>query len=110
MATDMEEEIVNEFEVSNPESLDWEKIVHAVIDPLIERPDYVMIRLNPSREKNHINLLIVAEDSDTARLVGKRGTVANALRDVLGIAPKAAGTNERLHIKFESFGDGEEEK
>ena len=23
---------------------------------------------------------------------------------------KAAGTNERLHIKFESFGEGEEEK
>ena len=108
MATELDEEIVSENEVSEPANLDWEKIVHAVIDPLIERPDYVMIRVTPSRERGHIHLLIVAEDSDTARLVGKRGTVANALRDVLGIAPKAAGTNERVHIKFESFGEDDD--
>lgn len=101
------EEYVNENEGLTPTSFDWQKIVHSVIDPLVERPDYVMIRVTPSREKGHINLLIVAEDSDTARLVGKKGTVANALRDVIGIATKAAGSNERVHIKFESFGEGE---
>ena len=107
MARDLEEEFVSETgEILS--SIDWEKVVHAVIDPLIERPDYVMVRVTPSREKGHINLLIVAEDSDTARLVGKRGVVANALRDVIGIATKAAGTNERVHIKFESFGQDAE--
>ena len=31
--------------------------------------------------------------------------VANALREVIGIAGKVDGTNERIHLKFESFGE-----
>ena len=44
-----------------------------------------------------------AEKEDTARLIGHRGIIANALREVVGVAGKSE--NKRVHIKFESFED-----
>lgn len=107
MAEELLDKNVDETVDVADSSIDWEKVIHVIIDPLIERPDHVMITLEPSQDKRNIHLVIVAEDSDTARLVGKHGVIANALRDVIGIAPKACDTNERVFIKFESFGQEE---
>ena len=84
---------------------DYATILHPIIDPLIEKPDNVIIRVLPSSSKRDTNILIVAEPEDTARLIGRKGTVANALREVIGIAGKVDGTNEHIHLKFESFGE-----
>ena len=46
---------------------------------------------------------IAAEKEDTARLIGHKGIIANALREVVGVAGKSE--NKRIHIKFESFED-----
>ena len=107
MAEELLDKNVDETVDAADPTIDWDKVSHAIIDPLIERPDHVMITLEPSQDKRNIHLVIVAEDSDTARLVGKRGVIANALRDVIGVAPKACDTNERVFIKFESFGQEE---
>ena len=88
---------------------DFEAIIHPIIDPLVENPSAIMIRQLPSNGKKDITILIVAEDSDTARLIGKRGAVASALRDVIGIAGKSDDTNVHIHLKFESFNENEEE-
>ena len=86
---------------------DFEALLHPLIDPLIEKPDAVMIRDLPGSTERDVTVLIVAEDDDTARLIGKRGAVANALREAVAIIGKADDTNVRIHLKFESF---EEEK
>ena len=86
---------------------DFEAIIHPIIDPLVENPAVIMIRQLPSNSKKDISILIVAEDADTARLIGKRGAVANALRDVIGVAGKADDSNVRIHLKFESFNEEE---
>ena len=89
-------------------SLDWESLLHPIIDPLVEHPSSVMIRVDPDFNGNNaIRLLIVAEDTDTARLVGKKGAVANALRDVVSMITKIKCDNEKVLLRFESFG-GEE--
>lgn len=85
--------------------IDYEKVVHALIDPLVEKPDTIMVRLLPNESKRDVSLLIVAEDDDTARLIGKRGVVANALREAIGIASKADDSNLRIHLKFESYSE-----
>ena len=87
--------------------IDWETLLHHIIDPLVNHPSSIMIRVDNAHNDNGINLLIVSENSDTARLVGKKGAIANALRDVVGISTKARGTNEHVHLKFESFEDEE---
>jgi len=89
---------------------DYAAILHPIIDPLIEKPESVLIRQVPSTSRRDVTILIVSEPEDTARLIGRHGMVANALREVIGIAGKVDGTNQRIHLKFESFGEegGEE--
>ena len=84
---------------------EYEKILHSIIDPLIEKPESVLIRELPSTSRRDVTILIVSEPEDTARLIGRRGMVANALREVIGIAGKIDGTNQRIHLKFESFNE-----
>ena len=81
--------------------MDYTKIIHAFIDDLLVNKDAVMIRELPSESEKELVLLIVAENDDTARLIGKKGIVANALREVLSIAGKTEGRH--VHLKFESF-------
>ena len=93
---------------------DYEALLHPLIDPLVEHKESIMIRTLPGETDRDVTILIVAEDEDTARLIGKKGAVANALREIVSIAGKADNSNQRIHLKFESFDDnkdsGESEK
>ena len=82
--------------------MDYEKIVHALIDSILEEPESVLIRVSQLDEKN-VDIVIAAEATDTARLIGKRGIIANSLREIISVAGKSETTH--IHIKFESFGD-----
>lgn len=82
--------------------MDYEKIVHALIDSIVEEPDSVLIRVTHPDDKN-VDIIIAAEVADTARLIGKRGIIANSLREIISVAGKSENTH--VHIKFESFGD-----
>lgn len=86
--------------------MDYQALVHTIIDPIISKPDAVLIREQPNSTSKDVTLLIVAESDDTARLIGKRGVVANAIRDVITVAGKLEGIH--VHLKFESF-EGKEE-
>ncbi len=88
---------------------DYAALLHPIIDPLVERPDAIMIRELPGGNDRDVTVLVIAEDADTARLIGKHGAVANALREVIGIATKADDTNTRIHLKFESFDEEKED-
>ncbi len=81
--------------------MDYEKIIHAFVDPFIENHDSLMIREMPSESEKEIIILVVANQNDTARLIGRKGVVADALREVVSIAGKLE--NKRIHLKFESF-------
>ena len=85
--------------------VDYEKVIHSLIDPLVEHKDSIMIKELPGSTERDVTILIVAEDADTARLIGKKGSVANALREAVSIAGKANDSNTRIHLKFESFGE-----
>ena len=86
--------------------MDYQSLVHTIIDPIISKPDAVLIREQPNSTPKDVTLLIVAESNDTARLIGKRGVVANAIRDVITVAGKLEGVH--VHLKFESFDTKEE--
>jgi predicted RNA-binding protein YlqC (UPF0109 family) len=90
--------------------IDYEKVIHGLVDPLVEHSDSIMIRELPGSTEKDVSILIAAEDDDTARLIGKKGIVANALREAIGIAGKADNSNVRIHLKFESFGEEGKEK
>lgn len=84
---------------------DFDALLRPLISPLVEKPESIMIRTLPGETKRDVTVLIVAEDDDTARLIGKKGQVANALREVAAIAGKAENSNQHIHLKFESFSE-----
>ena len=83
--------------------MDYENIIHTLIDDIVEDPASVLIRVSEGNTPKDVLIIIVAEKNDTARLIGHKGIIANSLREVVGIAGKSE--NKRIHIKFESFED-----
>ena len=86
--------------------MDYKAIIHALVDSIVEHPESVLIRELPGDSEKDITLLIVTEKEDTARLIGRKGIIANALREMMSIAGKT--DKKRIHLKFESF-DSEED-
>ena len=72
--------------------MDYEKIVKTIIDPIIEDPSSVLLRVN--EEEKDVLIIIAAEKDDTARLIGRKGLIANAIREVVSIA----GKSEEKHV------------
>lgn len=88
--------------------MDYEKIIHTFVDPFVKNKDAIMVREMPSESEKDVTLLIVAENEDVAKMIGKRGVIANALREVISIGGKTEG--KHIHLKFESFDDEKEEE
>ncbi|MCQ2802462.1 MAG: KH domain-containing protein [Bacilli bacterium] len=80
--------------------MDYEKIVHSIIDDIVSEPESVLIRVSEEGTKD-VLVIIAAETDDTARLIGHKGIIANAIREVISVAGKSE--NKRIHVKFESF-------
>ena len=87
--------------------MDYEKIIRTLIDPIVEEPKSVLIRVDEDDNGKDVNILVAAEKEDTARLIGRRGIIANSLREILSVAGKSE--NRRIFLKFESFDDEKED-
>ena len=83
--------------------MDYENIIHKLIDDIVEDPASVLIRVTEGNTAKDVLIIIVAEKNDTARLIGHKGIIANSLREVVGVAGKSE--NKHVHLKFESFED-----
>lgn len=82
--------------------MDYTTLIHTIVDPFLSNKDSLLIREIKNNELgNDITILIVAQNTDIAKLIGKKGCVANAIRDIVSIAGKL--DNKRVHLKFESF-------
>lgn len=81
--------------------MDYQAIIHAFIDDIVDDKEAIMIRELPTQSEKEVSILIAASNNDIARLIGHKGSVATALREVVSIAGKL--NNTRVHLKFESF-------
>ena len=86
--------------------MDYSNIIHTICDPFLHNPDSLIVREAPTSDEKWVTLLIYAEAEDTARLIGKKGAVANALRELISVAGKSE--NKRIFLKFESYGEEKE--
>ena len=86
--------------------MDYSNIIHTICDPFLHIPDSLIVREAPTSDEKSVTLLIYAEAEDTARLIGKKGAVANALRELISVAGKSE--NKRIFLKFESYGEEKE--
>lgn len=84
-----------------------EQLIRDIIDPLVSNKEALMIRQMPSTNENEVFMLIIGESNDIARLIGRGGSVADSIREVVSIAGKL--TDKRIRIKFESFENEQED-
>ena len=87
--------------------VDYEKLIHSLIDEIVDDPKSVLIRISVGSSPKDVEIIVVSEKNDTAKLIGHKGVIANALREVVGVAGKSE--NKRIHLKFESFDEEKED-
>jgi len=81
--------------------IDLEKVLLNIVKPICSEPDSVAVKQMESLNENEILLYVYAPNQDIARLIGKQGSMANSIRQMLQVASKIQ--NKRISIKFESI-------
>lgn len=88
--------------------MDYIEVINHFIKPIVNDFDKVEVKELPSKSnKSHV-FLIRCSDDDIGRLIGRHGTTANALREVVSIAAK--NNNEYVHLKIASISDNVDEE
>ncbi len=79
--------------------MEYEQIILDVISPLIEHSDKISIVLLEQENLRDNSYIVYCTEDDLPRLIGKRGVIASAIRNVVNAAAKLE--NKRIKIKFE---------
>ena len=66
--------------------IDLEKILLNIVKPLCSDSDSVMVKQMESINENELLLYVYASSEDIARLIGKKGSMANSIRQMLQVA------------------------
>ena len=84
---------------------DYEKIIKAAVEPLVDNPESILIRCTDQMESvessRDVHFLIACPDAQLGKLIGRHGSVADSIRTIVNV--KARDDHKRIHIKFESF-------
>ncbi|MDD3923600.1 MAG: KH domain-containing protein [Erysipelotrichaceae bacterium] len=80
---------------------DLTKVLFNLVEPMVDDPTSVSIKELPSLDDSEILLYVYAKSDDIARLIGRQGSMASALRKVMSIASYI--NDRRITIKFESY-------
>ncbi len=80
--------------------MDYIDAIHKFIDPIVTNKEAIVINELPNETEKDRTFQIVCDSEDTGRLIGKHGSVAEAIREVISIIGKTNG--EKVHIKFTS--------
>ena len=78
-----------------------EALVREIVLPMISNKSALMIKTIPGLENQPAEVIVITDKADTARLIGKGGSVANAIRKVVSI--KSRLDNVHVKVKFESY-------
>ncbi len=78
-----------------------EELIRAIVEPIVKDKESLMIKTMPPVEGEPLEIIIISDKADTARLIGKNGIVAEAIREVVSI--KSRLDNIRVRVKFESY-------
>ena len=82
-----------------------DKVLLDLVSPMVEDKDSLTVKEMPSDSDREVVLHVRAKNDDIARLIGRKGSMASALRQVMSVASHT--DDKRVTIKFEEL-DGEE--
>ena len=81
--------------------IDFEKTLLDLVKPMVDDPDSVRVQTMGSINENEIVLYVYAKSEDIARLIGRQGNMASAIRQMMSVSSRL--DNRRVSIKFESY-------
>lgn len=84
--------------------VDYEAVVMNLVRPIVEDQDSLSVKIMPSLDEHEILVYVYANNDDVARLIGRRGNMASAIRHMMSVASRKE-EDKRINIKFESYGD-----
>ncbi|MBQ8479685.1 MAG: KH domain-containing protein [Akkermansia sp.] len=74
------------------------KYLLAVVCPLIKTPDKAQLRVAANEEEKLLRFRLVLEPGDIARIIGRNGMTASAIRSLAKAAGEKAGAKVIVHI------------
>ena len=78
-----------------------DKVLLNLVKPMVEDKESLDVRLMPSLNDKEVLLHVYAKNDDIARLIGRKGSMASALRQVMSVASHS--DNKKVTIKFEQI-------
>lgn len=78
-----------------------EQTVYDLILPMVDDKDGVSVKTMESLNDDEVLIYVYAHSKDIARLIGKQGAMANAIRQTMMIASRLE--DKKISIKFESY-------
>ena len=78
-----------------------DKVLYDLISPMVDDPESLSVKLVSDQDEKEIVLHVTAKNEDIARLIGRKGSMASALRQVMSVASHAE--NKRVSIKFDEL-------
>ena len=82
--------------------MDYVKTLHDIACELVSHPDRLEVRQMPSLDEDTIVLYVYSDHEDIAKLIGKKGMMANSIRQLMSVCGRTH--DKKLDIKFESYG------
>ncbi|MCD7840564.1 MAG: KH domain-containing protein [Erysipelotrichaceae bacterium] len=83
--------------------MDYVKTLHDIAVELVKDKEHLEVRQMPSLEEDTVVLYVYASHDDIAKLIGRKGMMANSIRQLMSVSGRL--NNKRLDIKFESYGE-----
>lgn len=77
-----------------------EKTLYDLLLPLVDNKAELNVVESEARNKKTVFLNVKTDETDIARLIGRRGTMANSIRQTMLIAGRLE--NKKVMINFES--------
>ena len=78
-----------------------DQVLKDLVSPMVNDRENLDVRMMPGLNDKEIVLHVYAKNDDIARLIGRKGSMASALRQVMSIASHAE--DKRIAIKFEEI-------
>lgn len=82
--------------------VDYEAVVMNLVRPIVEDKDSLSVKIMPSLDEHEILIYVYANNDDVARLIGRKGSMASAIRHMMSVASRKE-EDKRINIKFESY-------
>lgn len=80
---------------------DYIEITKKIITPLLDDSNSLDVSVMPTSNENELRILIVAQELQIPRLIGKEGRNANAIRQLVRAAASLEG--KKIVVDFEAF-------